>query len=149
YTDPPSPYVLQRTGVPPNGKKIALTFDDGPDRQWTPTVLDILARYQVPATFFYIGRHALENPDLVQRAFNEGHEIGNHTLTHAGLGTIPGVRATFELNATRFIVASLTGRTMRYARSPFVANPDPREEDSELEPGAFLVPLVRAHENGY
>ncbi len=149
YTDLPSPYVLERSGVPADGKKIALTFDDGPDRKWTPTVLDILAKYQVPATFFYIGRHAVANPDLVRRAYEEGHEIGNHTLTHAGLATDPPLRATFELNATRLIVASITGRTLRYTRSPFVANPDPREEDSKLEPGSFLIPLVRAHDNGY
>ncbi len=149
YADPPSPYVLQRSGAPADGKKVALTFDDGPDPDWTPTVLDILARYHVPATFFYIGRHALANPDLVRRAYREGHEIGNHTLTHSGLGDGSALRATFELNATRYIVASIIGRTMRYARSPFVANPDPREEDSSLEPGSFLVPLVRAHDNGY
>ncbi len=149
YTDLPSPYVLERSGVPPGGKKIALTFDDGPNREWTPTVLDLLSKYGVQATFFYIGRHALANPDLVRRAFSEGHEIGNHTLTHSGLGTMPSLRATFELNATRYIVSSLTGRTMRYARSPFVANPDPREEDAALEPGSFLVPLIRAQDNGY
>jgi peptidoglycan-N-acetylglucosamine deacetylase len=82
YIELPAPYVLTRRGVPPNGQKIALTFDDGPSREWTPQVLDLLARYGVPATFFMVGRHALVNRDLVRRAYREGHELGNHTFTH-------------------------------------------------------------------
>ena len=60
---------------------IALTFDDGPTAA-TPAVLEVLAEYQVPATFFMVGRNAERSPDLVRRIASEGHSIGSHSLTH-------------------------------------------------------------------
>jgi len=66
-------------------KKIALTFDDGPDPRFTPEILDVLNQYQVPATFFLLGARAEANPDLTLRIANEGHVIGNHTFWHPDL----------------------------------------------------------------
>ena len=63
-------------------KLIALTFDDGPDPQSTAEILDLLREYGVRATFFVIGEKAEKCPDLVIRAVNEGHEIGNYTYSH-------------------------------------------------------------------
>lgn len=71
-----------------SGKKIALTFDDGPHPIYTPVILDILDRYKVKATFFVIGENALYYPDVVARIANEGHEIGNHTHYHRHLTDI-------------------------------------------------------------
>ncbi len=98
-TDPlhhkiPSSYVIERTGDHPGS--IALTFDDGPDPNFTPAILDILKQENVTATFFVIGKNGQAYPDLLRRIVNEGHEIGNHTFTHPNLGEIPG-RVT-ELN---------------------------------------------------
>jgi len=149
YAELPSPYIVDRTGVPADGKRIALTFDDGPSRAWTPKVLDLLSQHQVPATFFVVGRHALGNTDLIRRTFDEGHEIGNHTFSHIAVLSMSELQAVFELNAARYVVAGVTGRTMRYIRSPFVANPNPFDEDPTPTPGYFLVPQLRARQFGY
>ena len=64
---------------------VALTFDDGPDPRWTPTVLRLLSRYHARATFFLIGLDALAHPELVRRERAGGYEIGNHTFDHQDL----------------------------------------------------------------
>lgn len=64
-------------------KKVALTFDDGPHPKQTSQILDILKEYGVRATFFMVGENAERYPDLVKRIRDEGHEIGNHTYSHA------------------------------------------------------------------
>lgn len=70
--------------LPESGRpSIALTFDDGPDPDATPRILDILAEHGARATFFLVGSAALRHPELVQRICREGHAIGNHTHTHA------------------------------------------------------------------
>lgn len=61
---------------------VYLTFDDGPDPEWTPHVLDALEKAEVRATFFAIGERAQRSPDLVRRAHSAGHAIGNHTFSH-------------------------------------------------------------------
>src|SRR6266403_1090465 len=63
-------------------KKIALSFDDGPDPKWTPKILDVLKQKNVPGVFFVIGNMANQRPDILKREYAEGHEIGNHTFTH-------------------------------------------------------------------
>ncbi|MDQ6645670.1 MAG: polysaccharide deacetylase family protein, partial [Pseudomonadota bacterium] len=73
YTSLPSSYVIKRAGTLPH--KIALTFDDGPDPEWTPQILDILKEKHVPATFFIIGESAEMSPRLVQREIQEGDDV--------------------------------------------------------------------------
>jgi peptidoglycan-N-acetylglucosamine deacetylase len=75
----PSPYVITRYGDQP--RKIALTFDDGPDPDTTPQILDALRVAGVRATFFVTGANGEVNTPLLQREIAEGHEIGNHTFT--------------------------------------------------------------------
>src|SRR3954471_277008 len=70
---------------PPPGRRIALTFDDGPDPHWTPKIAAILRRERVRATFFVIGSQAARHPDLVRRLVRDGNELGNHTFTHAAV----------------------------------------------------------------
>jgi peptidoglycan-N-acetylglucosamine deacetylase len=70
--------------VPTGRRWVALTFDDGPDPRWTPTVLGLLARFHARATFFLVGRNALAHPDLVGQERRFG-EVGNHTMTHPDL----------------------------------------------------------------
>src|SRR5699024_8898371 len=62
-------------------KMVALTFDDGPDPENTPKILDSLQAYNAKATFFNLANNAEQNPDIVQRITNEGHEIGNHSIS--------------------------------------------------------------------
>ncbi|WP_431636114.1 glycosyltransferase [Dyella sp. KULCS107] len=140
YTALPTSYVIQRVGIQPG--KIALTFDDGPDPDWTPKILDILKAKHVPATFFIIGENAEASPRLVQRMVNEGHDVGNHTFTHPNLGeTSPGITA-LELNATQRLFEALTGRSMRLFRAPYFGDAEPTTSDE-------LVPIEQAQAMGY
>ncbi len=140
YTALPTSYVIQRVGIQPG--KIALTFDDGPDPDWTPQILDILKAKHVPATFFIIGENAEASPRLVQRMVNEGHDVGNHTFTHPNLGeTSPGITA-LELNATQRLFEALTGRSMRLFRAPYFGDAEPTTADE-------LVPIEQAQAMGY
>lgn len=66
-----------------DSEKVAyLTFDDGPSRIVTPMILDILNEYNIKATFFVLGRMVDQNPDILERIYNEGHKIGNHSYSH-------------------------------------------------------------------
>lgn len=66
---------------------IALTFDDGPHPRYTPQILDILAEYGVPATFFTVGENAEYYPAVIKRCLDEGHEVANHTYSHQDLSS--------------------------------------------------------------
>jgi peptidoglycan/xylan/chitin deacetylase (PgdA/CDA1 family) len=68
-------------------KEVALTFDDGPEEEWTPKILDILKQKNVKATFFVIGKQAKKYPEQLQRINSDGRIIGNHTFSHANLKT--------------------------------------------------------------
>ena len=70
-------------------RRVALTFDDGPDPRWTPRFLELLRRYNARATFFAVGRNARLYPDLVRQTAGEKHEVANHTLSHANLLALP------------------------------------------------------------
>jgi peptidoglycan/xylan/chitin deacetylase (PgdA/CDA1 family) len=72
------------------GSRFALTFDDGPDVQGTPQILDALSELGISATFFVIGRHAIEHPNLVARIHAEGHVLANHSFDHPYFGLFRG-----------------------------------------------------------
>ena len=94
-----SPYAIDYFGRPAD-HTLMLTFDDGPDPTWTPAILDILAREQVPATFFVIGRNVVENPEVFRRIIREGHMAGNHTTSHLDFDAQTDFRNQEELIAT-------------------------------------------------
>jgi cellulose synthase/poly-beta-1,6-N-acetylglucosamine synthase-like glycosyltransferase/peptidoglycan/xylan/chitin deacetylase (PgdA/CDA1 family) len=113
------------------GKRIALTFDDGPDQQWTPKILDVLRREHVPGTFFMIGSEAARHPDLVRDVERAGEEIGNHTFTHAGMSTGPAWLRRAEVELTEAVLVGITGHYPRFIRPPYSATSDavtPRTE---------------------
>jgi len=87
---------LTSRGMP--DKTVALTFDDGPDPTWTPRILDVLRREQVPGTFFDVGSRVASNPGIVRRELTDGNEVGSHTFTHASLSNISGWRENLELS---------------------------------------------------
>jgi cellulose synthase/poly-beta-1,6-N-acetylglucosamine synthase-like glycosyltransferase/peptidoglycan/xylan/chitin deacetylase (PgdA/CDA1 family)/spore germination protein YaaH len=120
----PSPYLVRRAGIVPGA--VALTFDDGPDPQFTPRVLDVLAREHVPATFFVIGTSAAATPALLARMDAEGHEIGNHTFSHPDVDSVGELRLRSELESTTQIVASIIGRRPLLYRPPSLADVEPR-----------------------
>ena len=105
-------------GVDTKEKVIALTFDDGPHPRYTDAILDILKEYGIRATFFIVGENAALYPDEVKRIAAEGHEIGNHTYTHADLKRIEGAALMRELSDTENIIYELTGRRPSVFRPP-------------------------------
>jgi peptidoglycan-N-acetylglucosamine deacetylase len=140
FTALPTSYVIQRTGDRPG--LLALTFDDGPDPRWTPAILDILKREQVPATFFIIGKNGQAYPDLVRRIVNDGHELGNHTFTHPNLGEMPLSLTDLELNATQRLIESETGRSTVLFRPPYFG-------DAEADKPQEVEPAIVAQNLGY
>ena len=105
--------------APPPGKRIALTFDDGPNPEWTPKILAILERAHVPATFFEIGANAVRAPGLTRRIVRDGLELGNHTFTHADLALLPAWERELQLSMTERAFAGIVGRETRILRPPY------------------------------
>lgn len=99
-------------------REIALTFDDGPDPEWTPQVLTMLRRHGAKATFFVIGRHVERHPELVRRTVGEGHEIGNHTWSHAHLDRCNADKVREQLGRGSAAIAAVTGVRPRLFRPP-------------------------------
>jgi peptidoglycan/xylan/chitin deacetylase (PgdA/CDA1 family) len=97
----------------------ALTFDDGPDVEHTPKVLDILAREGVTATFFLIGRRAAEAPDLARRIAREGHDVGNHTWSHRSLWLCGPRETEREIVRGHEAIADAAGTAPRFFRAPW------------------------------
>jgi peptidoglycan/xylan/chitin deacetylase (PgdA/CDA1 family) len=99
-------------------RTIALTFDDGPSSQYTARLLDILDSLDVPATFFCIGLHVHQYPDLVKRAA-ERHEIGNHTWNHPDLSLASAAETRDQLHRCHDEIMSAIGRPPTVFRPPF------------------------------
>ncbi len=97
---------------------VFLTFDDGPDREWTPRILDELARAQVQATFFMIGTAAVREPALVRRIASEGHAIGNHTASHRHPWAMRTSAARQEVQEGSRMIAGILGQPPRFFRAP-------------------------------
>ena len=111
--------------------KVALTFDDGPDPEWTPKIVDILHQKQAPAAFFVIGESANQYPGVVKREFDLGNEVGNHTFTHPDFETVSKAQVQFELNLTELLLESnLAVKTLLF-RPPFGIDHQP-ETASEI-----------------
>ncbi len=140
YDKLPSGFVIHQFGA--EGKVVALTFDDGPDPEWTPQILDILKAKKVPGTFFIIGGNAESNPGLVQRELDEGNEVGNHTFTHPNLADITPEAVSLELNATQRLFEALTGRQLRLFRPPYLGDAEPTDGDE-------ILPVNAAQNLGY
>jgi cellulose synthase/poly-beta-1,6-N-acetylglucosamine synthase-like glycosyltransferase/peptidoglycan/xylan/chitin deacetylase (PgdA/CDA1 family)/spore germination protein YaaH len=113
--------------------QVAITFDDGPDPEWTPKVLDILKAANVKAAFFLVGTNAENYPALVRRIVAEGHEIGNHTYYHPNLAECWPEHIRLELNATQLLLQTITGRATTLFRPPYAADTSPSQL-SELAP---------------
>jgi peptidoglycan/xylan/chitin deacetylase (PgdA/CDA1 family) len=104
--------------APADAQRVYLTFDDGPDPQWTPRVLDLLAQHAVRATFFVIGRAARDAAGIVQRIGEAGHEVENHSWSHRHPWALSASAARGEVRDGAAAVADLVGRAPRYFRPP-------------------------------
>jgi cellulose synthase/poly-beta-1,6-N-acetylglucosamine synthase-like glycosyltransferase/peptidoglycan/xylan/chitin deacetylase (PgdA/CDA1 family) len=135
-----SPFVVLHEGDAKEG--VALTFDDGPDPEWTPQILAILRKYHVPATFFLIGRQAEQYPDLVRQIVADGHTIGNHTFFHPNLATSTSEEINLELNSTQRLLESITGFSTILFRPPYIADSRPSRPEE-------MNALLQAQKLGY
>lgn len=140
-----TPTIVKKTGAkasPTGGRKIALTFDDGPDRRWTGPILDTLAKYKAPATFFVIGNNVERYPRLMRRIVAEGHEFGNHTWSHPNLGLVPNFLVRLELASTGRLLEAILDRRSVFFRPPYFGDAEPTTADE-------LVPVRIASDMGY
>ena len=102
----------------------ALTFDGGPDPEWTPRLLGLLREHDARATFFLYGTQAARHPELVRRIHDEGHEIGSHTYTGGALGPASPLRTRMELSLTQTALAGAAGVNTRLLRPPHTTAAD-------------------------
>ncbi|MEW9697782.1 polysaccharide deacetylase family protein [Paenibacillus sp. SI8] len=102
-------------------KKVALTFDDGPDTRFTPKVLDVLKANQVKATFFLLGSQSSAYPDIVRRIVKEGHIIGNHSYSHANLPKLTADSFQSQIESTESVLQGLIGYAPKLIRPPYGA----------------------------
>jgi peptidoglycan-N-acetylglucosamine deacetylase len=140
FSSLPQPYRVGRYGS--SRDKIAITFDDGPDPQWTPKMLDVLKRENAPATFFLIGIQADKFAGIAQRIYQEGHEVGNHTFTHPDISNISRGFMKLELNLTEQLFASRMGIRTILFRPPYSIDQEPDTADQ-------VRPLETTQDMGY
>ncbi|WP_406144484.1 bifunctional polysaccharide deacetylase/glycosyltransferase family 2 protein [Streptomyces sp. NBC_01012] len=105
-------------------KTIVLTFDDGPDPEWSEKVLDVLDENDVPGTFFLIGSMISRYPDIVRRLVDEGNEVGVHTFTHVDLSYQSEARVKREIAQTQLALAGAAGITTTLFRAPYSSKTD-------------------------
>ena len=98
--------------------EFALTYDDGPNDPWTSPLLDLLARHNLRATFFLIGRYVRQRPDLVREIRDAGHLIGNHTVSHPWLAVQSPRRVREELAGCNAALEEILGEPVRFFRPP-------------------------------
>lgn len=127
------PELFYRQG-PTNEKKIALTFDDGPDSVYTPQILDILQKEKIKATFFLIGSRAQLFPDVVKRIDKEGHVIGNHTMNHPNIIKLNVEQTRKEIEEGEKAIYELVSYRTALFRSPYGSlNADKVKEVEKLK----------------
>jgi cellulose synthase/poly-beta-1,6-N-acetylglucosamine synthase-like glycosyltransferase/peptidoglycan/xylan/chitin deacetylase (PgdA/CDA1 family)/spore germination protein YaaH len=136
----PLSYTVTQYGYHP--KEVAISFDDGPDSEWTPKILDVLKKYDVKGVFLLIGEEAEKNVGVMQRIYREGHEIGNHTFTHPDIAEISNGQVDLELNLTERLFASKLGVQPLYFRPPYSIDQEPDTNDQ-------AAPIERIQNLGY
>ncbi len=100
-------------------KKVALTFDDGPNVEYTEMLLAGLKERGVHATFFLLGKEVEKSPQIVKQMFQDGHLIGNHSYEHINLGTLSDDAAKMQVDKTNEAIYDITGEYPEYIRPPF------------------------------
>jgi peptidoglycan/xylan/chitin deacetylase (PgdA/CDA1 family) len=102
-------------------RKVALTFDDGPDAKYTHQVLDVLKKYGISGTFFLVGNKVEDHPDVVQRIFMEGHTIGSHSWSHPDLSKLDEGQVYTEVINTERAIENIIGKKPALIRPPYGA----------------------------
>lgn len=141
YEAYPTYWVVDRMGGT-DDKFVCLSFDDGPDPNYTPKILDILKAKGVTASFFLVGVNAEANPAIVKREYAEGMELGNHTYSHPNIATTSELRTKYELTFTQRIIENAIGHSTILFRPPYNA-------DSEPTTAQEILPIYRAQGYGF
>jgi cellulose synthase/poly-beta-1,6-N-acetylglucosamine synthase-like glycosyltransferase/peptidoglycan/xylan/chitin deacetylase (PgdA/CDA1 family) len=125
-----SPYVSEHL--------LAITFDDGPDSKITNKILDILRTKSVKATFFVVGKNALQNKEILQRAYDDGHDIGNHTYGHPRVSELSTSDLELELTSTQRVLEATLGIHTKLFRPTFGGSPEDPENLGVIEKASRL-----------
>ncbi len=107
------------TRLPRPSKRLALTYDDGPNDPYTLRLMEVLAKHDVRATFFTIGRYVQRKPQIVRDLIQAGHVIGNHTYTHPNLAWQSTMQARIQLSMCQDVLSDATGTAPKLFRPPF------------------------------
>ena len=107
------------TGLQPESKQLALTYDDGPNDPHTFRLLEVLAKHDVKATFFLIGRFVKQRPDIARELTRAGHVVGNHTFSHPNLLFATSEQTRTELTTCEQVLSDAVGEHSRLFRPPF------------------------------
>lgn len=134
-------YALQKFGQE-NKKRLAITYDDGPDPIYTPKILDALSAQSVPATFFEIGINIAQNEEITKRIAREGHTLANHSFSHINFDLENAFRGKEEIIQTGRLIRSITGYSTRFFRTPYAG-----DSDQAIRNDAYDIAL--AQELGY
>ena len=102
-----------------NRKQVALTFDDGPDTEYTPQILDLLGQFGVKATFFLKGANISGQEWVVTRIVREGHLVANHSYSHPDFRKLNAEQIVAEVQKTEELVEKITGRETALLRPPY------------------------------
>jgi cellulose synthase/poly-beta-1,6-N-acetylglucosamine synthase-like glycosyltransferase/spore germination protein YaaH/peptidoglycan/xylan/chitin deacetylase (PgdA/CDA1 family) len=149
YKSLPTRYVIKRFGqvvtkdsAGNEVDRVVLTFDDGPDADYTPRILRILDKEKIPAAFFVVGINAQNNLPILKDIYRKGYEIGNHSFTHPNMAEVSQSRAETEMELTRLLIEAATGRSTVLFRPPYNADAEPTR-------AVELKPVARSKQNSY
>lgn len=134
-------YAIERYGSGAS-RKIALTFDDGPDAVYTPQILDVLSSQNMPSTFFMVGANVIKHSDIAAREAREGHAVGNHTFDHINFDLQTPFQSKQQINQTGRAITAATHRATSFFRVPYGGNNDQAMRDT-------LRGLLYAQQLGY
>lgn len=113
---------------------VALTFDDGPHGVYTEQLLELLDRYQAKGTFFMVGTNMELNPELVKKVHEKGHEIGNHSYSHADLMSLDSTGRASQIQRVQELARSQIGVYPRWLRPPYGSvNVELVEKESNMD----------------
>ena len=106
-------------GLPKGTRRLALTYDDGPNDPYTSQLLDVLAKHGTKATFFLIGKYVKQRPDIVRRVVEAGHSVGNHTWNHPNLIFCSAAETRRQISETQKAIEDACGVRPTLFRPPF------------------------------
>lgn len=117
-TSEPPPPAGTVDGAWPGTGQVALTFDDGPDPEFTPAILEVLAEHGIPATFFALGHSVEEEPELLEAVADAGHVVANHTWAHPNLLGLSDSDVAEQFARANNLIADITGAAPSCWRAP-------------------------------